>query len=110
MMSPARKPAELTYQARARIADNLFLRRRGAELSQARLAERALVFSGQIAKIENGKATSLLDTYVRLSGALSITLDDLLAGVTWTPGVIESEFEAGYEVEFELEGQPDDQG
>jgi hypothetical protein len=45
----------------------------------------------------------MLDTYVRLAGALSLTLDDLLAGVTWTPGMIEMEIDAGYKVEFEVE-------
>jgi hypothetical protein len=44
------------------------------------------------------------DTYVRLAGALSLTLDDLLAGVTWTPGEFEFEIGAGYNVEFEVEG------
>jgi hypothetical protein len=38
-----------------------------------------------------------------LAGALSIPLGDLLAGVTWTPGSIELEFDAGYTVEFEVE-------
>jgi hypothetical protein len=45
----------------------------------------------------------MLDTYVRLAGALSLTLDDLLAAVTWTPGEIEFEIDAGYKVEFEVE-------
>jgi hypothetical protein len=45
----------------------------------------------------------MLDTYVRLAGALSITLDDLLVGVTWTPGEIEFEIDAGYEVTFEVD-------
>ncbi|HEY6550789.1 MAG TPA: helix-turn-helix transcriptional regulator [Solirubrobacterales bacterium] len=90
-------------QARARIADNLFLRRRRAEHSQEELAELAMVSAGQIGSIENGKTNAMLDTYVRLAGALSITLDDLLAGVTWTPGEIELKIDAGYKVEFEVE-------
>lgn len=44
----------------------------------------------------------MLDTYVRLAGSLSVTLDDLLAGVAWNPGVVELEFDAGYKVEFDL--------
>jgi hypothetical protein len=35
--------------------------------------------------------------------ALSITLNDLLAGVAWTPGIVEFEFEPGYKVEFDIE-------
>jgi len=102
-MSESRGRRKLPYEARARIADNLFLRRRRAEYSQGELAELARVSAGQIGSIENGKVLGMLDTYVRLAGALSLTLDDLLAGVTWTPGEVESEIEAGYEVEFDVE-------
>jgi transcriptional regulator with XRE-family HTH domain len=98
---------ELPYQARARIADNLFLQRRRAGYSQEALGERAMVRASRIGEIENGKAVAMLDTYVRLSGSLSITLDDLLAGVAWTPAVIEHELDAGYAVEFELETPAD---
>lgn len=48
----------------------------------------------------NGKVDAVLDTYVRLAGALH-PLGDLLAGVTWTPGSIELEFDAGCTVEFQ---------
>ncbi|HKT82859.1 MAG TPA: helix-turn-helix transcriptional regulator [Solirubrobacterales bacterium] len=102
-MKGSKRPRDLTYEAKARLADNLFLRRTRAEFSQEELAEFALVSAGRIGDIENGKVTSMLDTYVRLAGALSITLDDLLAGVTWTPGEIEFEIDAGYEVTFETE-------
>jgi transcriptional regulator with XRE-family HTH domain len=102
-MSKARVRKELPYEARARIADNLFLQRRRAEYSQGELAELARVSAGQIGSIENGEVLGMLDTYVRLAGALSLTLDDLLAGVTWTPGEIELEIDAGYKVEFDVE-------
>jgi transcriptional regulator with XRE-family HTH domain len=101
-MSKSRKRSELSYEARARIADNLFLLRRRAEHSQEELAERAKVSAGQIGSIESGKVLGMLDTYVRLAGALSLTLDDLLAGVTWTPGEFEFEIDAGYKVESEM--------
>jgi len=83
-MSKSKGRRELPYEARARIADNLFLLRRRAGHSQGELAELARVSAGQIGSIESGKALGMLDTYVRLAGALSLTLDDLLAGVTWT--------------------------
>jgi hypothetical protein len=38
------------------------------------------VSAGQIGSIEGGKVLGMLDTYVRLAGALSVTLNDLLAG------------------------------
>jgi len=85
----------------------VFLARRRAEYSQGELAELARVSAGQIGSIENGKVLGMLDTYVRLAGVLSLTLDDLLAGVAWTPGEIELEIDAGYKVEFDV-AAPDD--
>ena len=93
---------DLTYQVRARIADNLFLQRRRSGYSQEALAERAMVSADRISALENGDVAGMLDTYVRLAGSLSITLNDLLAGVTWTPGTVEFEFEAGYNVDQEM--------
>jgi transcriptional regulator with XRE-family HTH domain len=106
-MTEPRRTFELTYEARARIADNLLLQRRRAGYSQEALGERAMVTPARIGAIENGKAVGMLDTYVRLVGSLSVTFDDLLAGVTWTPGVVELEFDAGYRVDFELEASAD---
>jgi transcriptional regulator with XRE-family HTH domain len=96
---------KLPYEARARIADNAFLLRKRAGYSQAALSERAVVSVDRISQLEKGRVLGPLDTYVRIAGSLSITLDDLLAGVTWTPGTVEVEFEAGYRVEFEMSGQ-----
>lgn len=92
---------ELQYEARARIADNLFLQRTHAGYSQAALAERSMVSSDRISTIENGKVTGMLDTYVRLAGSLSVPLNALLAGVAWTPGSVEFEVDGGYKVEFD---------
>lgn len=102
-MSGPIRSRELPYEARARIADNLLLRRKRAGLSQEALADLAMVSPDRISAIENGFVNSLLDTHVRLAGSLSVTLDDLLAGVTWRPGSIELEYEAGYAVEFNLD-------
>jgi transcriptional regulator with XRE-family HTH domain len=100
-MNAAGRPGDLSYEARARLADNLFLLRKRAGYSQEALGMRAMVSPGGIGDIENGKVLGLLDTYVRLAGGLGITLDDLLAGVTWTPAVVELEYDAGYEVKFD---------
>jgi hypothetical protein len=66
-----------------------------------------MVSTDRIGKIENGNVNGILDTYVRLAGALSLGLNDLLAGVTWSPGSIELEYEAGYQVEFDVEAPGD---
>ena len=96
-MNAAGRPGDLSYEARARLADNLFLLRKRAGYSQEALGRRAMVSPGGIGDIENGRVLGLLDTYVRLAGGLSITLDDLLAGVSWVPAIVEFEEEGGYE-------------
>jgi transcriptional regulator with XRE-family HTH domain len=93
----------LSYEARARIADNLFVLRRRADYSQEALGERAMVSIDRISKIERGDVVGPVDTYVRLAGSLSVTLGELLAGVRWTPGIVELQRDPGYEVEFEVE-------
>ncbi|HVY78863.1 MAG TPA: helix-turn-helix transcriptional regulator [Solirubrobacterales bacterium] len=98
-----RQSEELSYEGRARIADNVFLLRRRAGYSQEALTQRALLSTGRIGEIERGQVIAGLDSYVRLAGALSVTLDDLLAGVTWAPPVLESEVEGDYVVEFDRE-------
>lgn len=103
-MSGLIEARRLPYQARARIADNAFLLRKKAGYSQEALSERALVGVDRISKLENGSVVGPLDTYVRLAGGLSSTLDELLAGVTWKPGTLEFEYNAGYEVEFNFKG------
>jgi hypothetical protein len=54
---------ELPYEARARIADNLFLQRKRAGYSQEALGERAMVSSDRVGAAENGKVNAMLDTY-----------------------------------------------
>ena len=103
-MSGLIEARRLPYQARARIADNALLLRKGAGYSQEALSQRALVAVDRISKLENGSVVGPLDSYVRLAGGLSVTLDELLAGVTWTPGTVEFEYDAGYQVEFNFEG------
>jgi transcriptional regulator with XRE-family HTH domain len=102
-MSRPIEARKLPYQATARIADNALLLRKRAGYTQEALGERAMVSANRIGKLENGSVIGPLDIYVRLAGSLSATLDDLLAGVSWTPGIVEFEFDAGYKVEFEVE-------
>lgn len=94
----------LPYEARARIADNIFLLRKHAGYSQEILGERAKISLERIGTLENGRIVGPLDLYVRLASSLDVTLTELLAGVRWNPGTIEFEYEAGYQVDFEVEG------
>lgn len=93
------------YLARARLADNLFLQRKRAGLSQEALAKRAMVWATRIGAIENGQSAAMLATYVRLAGSLGVTLDDLLTGVSWASSVVELEYHPGYEVKFRTDPQ-----
>ena len=93
---------ELPYEARARIADNVFLLRKRAGYSQEALSRRAMISVDRISTIESGHVTGKFDSYVRLAGALSVPVHDLLAGVTWTPPSIEMEVDAVYEVDFDI--------
>jgi hypothetical protein len=63
-----------------------------------------MVSVDRIGKIEDGRVTGKFDSYVRLAGSLSVRVNGLLAGVTWTPAGIEMEIDAVYEVEFGVEG------
>lgn len=103
-MNRAIPSRELPYEARARIADNVFLLRKRAGHSQEELSKLAMVSADRIGKIENGHVTGKFDSYVRLAGALSVPVHDLLAGVTWAPPSFEMEIDAAYVVEFDVEG------
>lgn len=100
-MSGQRSVQPIPYVFRARLADNLFLLRNRAGYSQLALGDRAQVFPSAIGSIENGRAMPNLATYVRLAGALGVTLDDLLAGLSWTPAVVDLDVLEGYAVDFE---------
>jgi transcriptional regulator with XRE-family HTH domain len=104
-MSRGRNRQRLPYEARARIADNVFLLRKQAGYSQADLAELSIVTPSQIGKIERGDTFGHFDTYIRLAGALSVSVHDLLAGVTWRPAAVELEISAAYEVKWETNGR-----
>jgi len=98
-VSGREKDRKLPYTARARLADNLLLHRNRAGYTQEALGKRAMLAGTRIGELENGD-TGLIDTYVRLAGAMSISLNDLLAGVKWVPGDVELT-EGSYKVQFD---------
>ena len=68
-----------------RFAANLRRFRKVAGLSQEELAFRADIHRTQISFIESGKRMPRLDTLVKLAGALGVTTNDLVDGITWEP-------------------------
>lgn len=68
-----------------RFAANLLHERKRAGLSQETLAVRASLHRTQIGVLERGGRLPRIDTLVKLSGALGVMPNDLLAGISWRP-------------------------
>lgn len=70
----------------ARFGDNLARCRKQADFSQEELALRASLHRTEISHLERGLRIARVDTLVKLKFCLEVPADDLLAGITWTPG------------------------
>jgi transcriptional regulator with XRE-family HTH domain len=90
MAEPA---AAFSFKAKARFADNLYRARERAGLSQKDAAARA-----RLDKIEGGEAILRFDALIRLAGAYSMSVAELVEGVTWKPGWVEDSGPAEYVV------------
>lgn len=71
-----------------RFCDNVRYYRRRSGLSQDTVAVRASLHPHTVGKLEAGESIPLLDTLIRLAGALSTTPDNLLDGIVWRPGFV----------------------
>lgn len=70
----------------ARFGDNLARHRKLADLSQDELSIRASVHRTEISQLERGLRLPRIDTLVKLRSSLEVSADDLLDGITWSPG------------------------
>jgi transcriptional regulator with XRE-family HTH domain len=70
-----------------RFAGNLSRLRQDAGFSQEELAARAAVHRTQVSLMEGGQRLPRLETLVKLVGALEISPEALLEGITWEPVV-----------------------
>ncbi|HEX7245097.1 MAG TPA: helix-turn-helix transcriptional regulator [Solirubrobacterales bacterium] len=95
MAEPA---AAFSFKAKARFADNLYRARERAELSQKEAAKRAALTRSRLDKIEGGEIIPSLDVLIRLAGTYSMSVGDLVEGVTWKPGWVEDSGPAEYKV------------
>jgi transcriptional regulator with XRE-family HTH domain len=77
-----------TAQPSTRFAANLTLLRKAADLSQEELSFRAAVHRTQISLSEGCHRMPRLDTLIKLAGALGVTLQDLMKGISWEPSVL----------------------
>jgi transcriptional regulator with XRE-family HTH domain len=95
MREPA---AAFSFKAKARFADNLYCARERAGLSQKEAASRAALTRARLDKIEGGEAIPSFDVLIRLAGAYSMSVGELVEGVTWKPGWVEDSGPAEYVV------------
>jgi transcriptional regulator with XRE-family HTH domain len=70
----------------ARFGDNLARHRKRADLSQEDLSFLASLHRTEISHLERGLRIARVDTLVKLKSSLEVSADDLLAGITWSPG------------------------
>jgi transcriptional regulator with XRE-family HTH domain len=68
-----------------RFGENLLRIRQARKLSQENLADRAGIHRTQISLLEGGRRQPLLETLVRLAGALDVPIDALFEGILWDP-------------------------
>lgn len=66
-----------------RFGENLLRIRQARKLSQENLAEGAGIHRTQISLLEGGRRQPLLETLVRLAGALDVPVEALLEGILW---------------------------
>ena len=66
--------------------DNLVSCRKRADISQEELGCLASVHRTEISQLERGLRIPRIDTLVKIRDGLELTADDLLAGISWTPG------------------------
>jgi len=71
----------------ARFGANLAAARRRMGLSQEEAAIRASLHRTEIGLLERGERVPRIDTAVKLAGSVGASLDELLAGIEWTPGM-----------------------
>jgi transcriptional regulator with XRE-family HTH domain len=91
------KPAAaFSFKAKARFADNLYRARERAGLSQKDAAARAALTSARLDKIEAGEAIPSFDILIRLAGAYSMSVGELVEGIRWKPGWVEESGPAEY--------------
>lgn len=71
---------------RERVAENLRIARKHADLSQEEVGVRASLHRTEISLLERATRLPRVDTLVKLAGALGVEPGELLNGIAWEPG------------------------
>jgi transcriptional regulator with XRE-family HTH domain len=74
--------------ASERFGENLLRIRQARKLSQENVADRAGIHRTQITLLESGRRQPLLETVVRLAGALDVPVEALFEGIFWQPATV----------------------
>jgi transcriptional regulator with XRE-family HTH domain len=98
MTAGSRSKESFPFQAHARFADNLYRAREAAGLDQKEAAKRAALTRAKLDKIEGGEYIPGLDVLIRLAGAYSTSVNELVEGVSWRPGWVRHSGPAAYVV------------
>ncbi len=106
MTAGSRPQTPFPFTALARFADNVYRAREVAGLDQREAAKRAALTRSRLDKIEGGECVPTLDVLIRLAGAYSTSVGDLVSGVTWRPGWVEHSGPAEYLVSDDDNGSP----
>ena len=96
MTAGSRSKEPFPFQAHARLADNLYRAREQAGLDQKEAAKRAALTRAKLDKIEGGEYVPGLDVLIRLAGAYSTSVGELVEGLTWRPGWVKHSGPAEY--------------
>ncbi len=70
----------------AHFGDNLARQRKRADLSQEDLSHLASLHRTEISQLERGLRLCRIDTLIKLVASLEISADELLVGISWSPG------------------------
>jgi len=71
-----------------RFGENLLRIRQARKMSQENLADGAGIHRTQISLLESGRRQPLLETVVRLAGALDVPIEALFEGILWEPATV----------------------
>ena len=68
-------------------AKNLIRCREQANLTPGELATRASIDQSEVVRLEHAERTPPIDTLIKLAGSLSVSPNELLDGIVWTPTI-----------------------
>jgi transcriptional regulator with XRE-family HTH domain len=86
-MTP-RPPAPPNDALRERFGINLRASRKRLGLSQEAFGFRAEVHPRSLSPFELGQRLPRIESFIRLAGALKVRPNDLVEGISWTPGEV----------------------